>query len=761
MVSEQVPIDVVEARPATSDLRDYGLLTAAVALLVSLMLRPWQGGWSAPIVYGNDTLSDLAMLDRVGWTGTARGSADLGAPYGLSWSDFPLGPDRVHMILIRFLRLFGGDPMLSLNLYFVLGFFLVAWASFTVLRALSVSRLVAGGVSIAFTIAPYHFARISDGHVFLAAYFAVPLGVLLAIWSSDGSITHRMSRARWIAVVAMVLVVGSASAYYAAFTIVLIAALGVAIALRRAEWRTLLVPVVLVASIGTVVVANTAGAVLAGRSAGTNLEASTRPTSDSDAFGLRLTQMISPMPDHRIDVLGQLGRRATQLENPGESGVAIGFLAIIGLACIATVCLRRVGRGEPSDTDPLMGRLGVMVLAAFGVATMGGLSLTLAMLGFGQIRVWSRMSIVIAFLGLTGLAVVLDRIRRTPAVASRQYGALLLVLALVTVALLDQTSVGSVPSRSANLTDQSVDRRVVDQMESELPAGSQVFELPYVGFPSAVPPGELPLYGLLGPWAAGTGQLEFSAAGMQGRGSDWQRSWTTRPPQVLLPGLAAAGFDAVYLDRRSELGARDGDTAQGSNTAAEADWLRSTLGAPSGGAPDGPPDREWFDLRPLRADLVSRWGEDRVRRVGEAVIRPIGIVYEGAADRFAVAGGSRLLLGDSTITLRDEAVGSTRDDGESVPVRVRFELSGLPGSTVRLDAAGRTRTIVLDDGPTPVELELPVERRDTEIRLRTDAPRLTGAGPQHGDVRLQVSQVQVIDADLDDLVTSDGFRPPG
>jgi len=762
--------------------RDYGALSAVVAAVVAVMVRPWVGGWSSPITYGNDTLSHLAMLDSAGITGTARGTELLGAPYGQSWIDFPLGPDRLHLSMFRILKLFTGEAFLALNLYVLLGFFLVAWASFAVLRAVRISPLVAGAVSVVFTIAPYHFARIADGHVFLAAYFSVPIGVLLALWASDGTIHRRMGRAHWVATVVCVVILGSSSAYYAAFSMVLVASLGLVVAVRRASWRMLAVPLVLSAAIGGVVAANTAGDVLANRAAGTNNEVSIRPVRDSQSFGLSLSQMVLPDPGHRISGLGDLGRETAQVRGTNESGSAVGLLALLGLLAIAVSCIRFAGGNMVGNTVPdaaadaaaddgrdlerrsLMLRLGVMVLAATLVATVASVSLLVAVLGFGQIRVWSRMSIVICYLGLMGLAVVLDRVVTSPRVRQFQLGPVLVMLALVVVAVIDQTAPGSLPDRGDLRAEQLIDREVATQLQSALPESAQVFELPQVDFLFDTQRGFMPLYGLLGPWASGDGTLLYSAAPMQGRGGDWQRSWAQQPPEIMIPGLAAAGFDAVYLDRRADETGVDlsaGPRVQRSGTLAASEWLRQTLGDPSGIVADGGSQREWFDLRPLRATMVEQWGDAEVQRVGAAVRRPIGVVYSGAVDRFAVADGARLLLADSSITLRDEALGGTEGDAASTaatgPVVVRFTLVGQAGSTVDIRVDGRTERVVLGAGATAVELDLAMHRRDSVIELRTDAPRLAGVGMHLGPVRLQVSRVQVVDAELDEFVLAEGF----
>ena len=46
----------------------WWLAAGIVGALVGLLVRPWSGGWSTPIVHGGDTLSVLAMFRDAGLT---------------------------------------------------------------------------------------------------------------------------------------------------------------------------------------------------------------------------------------------------------------------------------------------------------------------------------------------------------------------------------------------------------------------------------------------------------------------------------------------------------------------------------------------------------------------------------------------------------------------------------------------------------------------------------------------------------------------
>ena len=75
---------------------------------------------------------------------------------------------------------------------------------------------------------------------------------------------------------------------------------------------------------------------------------------------------------------------------------AIGAVIVIAIVVIVVVL---VTRGDDSD-DALLQRIVVLAMSLTLAASVGSVGLLLAAAGFGQIRVWSRMSIVVTFLGL-------------------------------------------------------------------------------------------------------------------------------------------------------------------------------------------------------------------------------------------------------------------------------------------------------------------------------------------------------------------------
>ena len=84
-----------------------------------------------------------------------------------------------------------------------------------------------------------------------------------------------------------------------------------------------------------------------------------------------------------------------------------------------------------------------------------------------------------------------------------------------------------------------------------------------------------------------------------------------------LRGLAAAGFDAVMVDRRAYLG----------NGAVFERSLAATLGPAAGTSRDG--EQSWFDLRPLRASMARELPRAEITQAGRLITRGIEPSFSG------------------------------------------------------------------------------------------------------------------------------------
>ena len=686
------------------------LLPIASSLAVlGVLLRPWGTRLRSPFAYSGDVFH-VAMLIRAmehGWD--YRTNPLVGAPYGASNYDFPVGGDRLHLLALKVLARWIDDPLLVVNAYYLLTFVLIAVSAYVVLRVLGFGRLASTAGCVLFTFTPYHFAH-GPSHLFLSAYFSVPLLLLLVVWASQGPWTRSLRpsrtalaaalrRPRTWGLLACAVIGGSASSYYAIFGVLLVVAVGATWAVRHRSWRWLVRPALAAAGVSVVAVTCLAPEILWTATHGDNPQAAERSAIEAETYGLHLATVVLPSPQHRVDRLAELGHEAYASPAPGELGAYIGAAAVVGLVFLLIVVLRTDRR---ADGAVLRRRTVAAATATWAVvlSTVGGLSMVLAVLGFTQIRAWARISIALVFLGLVGAldlaAVVRARLRwrSVPSTAA--------AIVLVTVGVLDQTPdlSGFGTAIERNAAARAEDDRFVATLDAALPAGAMVFQLPVTPYPEAGPVQAMTDYDHFRMPIADEGGLRWSYGGIRGRDTDWQARWAGAPLPTFVAGIAAVGFDALYVDR----------FGYGDRGAAFEAELRPLVGAPVSESGSG--RLAWYDLRPLQETLTAAWGREQVAALGAAVARRISLW-----DLSEVPYDGRFASGEQ-LAVRNE--GTT-----TVEVRLSFTVRTTNDAAVRIAAPGMG-TIERRPSDGPVSLVFLARPGDNDVTLTSGAPPLGG-----------------------------------
>src|SRR5215204_1549505 len=274
-------------------------------LLVILLLRLWRADLHAPFLYQRDALVNLMIIKGVLQHSWWLENPDLGAPFGQELYDFPvMVGDSLHLALIKLLGVFSSDPFLILNLFFLLSFPLVALVSFLVLRQLGISAAVALVCSVLYALAPYHFFR-SENHLFLSAYYSVPIGayLVLSLLSGRPLFTRRASTGgprllAWaskrslVTLILCLLVACAGTVYYAVFTGMLLIAVMVLILVTRRDIRTLIQGSIVLGVIVGFLLLSSLPNLMYELENGPNDEVAVRPVDESEALGLRFILMV-------------------------------------------------------------------------------------------------------------------------------------------------------------------------------------------------------------------------------------------------------------------------------------------------------------------------------------------------------------------------------------------------------------------------------------------------------------------------------------
>jgi phosphoglycerol transferase len=595
----------------------YGTAFVLCATSLTWVLQLWHANLRVPFGYIGDSLLFGAAVKCGQEHGWYLSNPDLGAPGGSQMFDLPMA-DNFHFLILKGLTAAGLDFAEATNLYFLLTFPLTAWSALFALRRLGVGAAPAITTSVLFAFLPYHFHR-GIYHLFLAAYFLVPLMVLpiLGLYlgpcpffppqGDEGKARFRPFAPRSLGVILLCLVFASAGIYYTFFACFLLLVAGLAGWLRRRQTHVLWSTGLLIGLLSAGFVANISPTLLYFHSHGKNAYTERTTYTSAENFGLKVTHMVLPLSHHRLLPLRRLRHTYDIAQPPSESEFAtLGLAGTLGFSFLLFRGLvRRLDApGRNEDGTPqlrvpssfLPDGLSLLNLAALLLGTIGGLGTLFALLVNPSIRGYNRISVFIAFFSLTALALVLDWLCRK--YSGSAWGRWLcrgLCTALAVVGVWDQTNAEFIPRYAANKLAYQSDRKFVRRIEAALPERSMVLQLPLIAYPEGHGWNVMYNYDHLRGYLHAR-RLRWSYGAVLGRpGWSWQEALAKKPLKELLPAAAAAGFAGVWVDRQ---GYEDG----GANVEGE---LRRHLGRAPWRSQDG--RLLFFDLRAYTRDLKRHW----------------------------------------------------------------------------------------------------------------------------------------------------------
>jgi phosphoglycerol transferase len=541
------------------ELAGYAAAVIVCLALVVLTHELWRADLRVPMAYDRDFFLMHVWIKSTLDCGWYFHNGFLGMPAGQDLHDFPMA-EGLHFLVIKLLGRLTTDSVVVLNLYYLLGFPLTTLSALFVLRRFGISPAIAGVVSLLYAFLPYHLMR-GPGHFFLSLYYLVPLLVLVLVrlYLAEGPFFRPLRAGeptRWrllsggsLAAVGIAVLVGSAGVYYAFFGCFLLLVAGAAAAASFRRWAPLGAAGVLVAVVSLSVAANLLPSFLYWKEHGTNPAAVRRVRAESELYALKVTQLVLPVSGHRVPFLAAIkdayntcGFPLINENDTATLGLAgsVGFFWLVGL-----FFLRGRAPGEPRLDDGLA----LLNLAAVLLGTVGGFGALFSIAFSSWIRAYNRISVYIAFFALFALALLLQQVARRWVRSRRTALAFAAGLGLLLVGgILDQTNRRQVPPYEELTAACRADGEFVRRIEAGVPAGTMVFQLPYVEFPEPADLHGLPHYELLRPYVH-SHHLRWSHGAMKGREADlWQRRVADQPVADMIHELARAGFGGIYVD---------------------------------------------------------------------------------------------------------------------------------------------------------------------------------------------------------------------
>ena len=593
------------------------------------VLKAWRADLNVPFHYDGDALIYGLVIKTTLDHGWYLNNPSIGMPGGLNMHDYPLA-DAFNFFIIKLLGLVNSNYAWVLNIFFLLTFPLTAVIALYVFRNFNLSCPSAVVWSVLYTCLPFHFLR-GQSHLFITTYYLVPLMVLVALWICSGELLPQNDGPRkagsWLHrkfILSFIFCILGSSVglgYYAFFSCFIFLVAGIIALVSQRRVVAMAPAAILIGVIFAGLLANLTPNVIYKYRNPTNPVAYRGPQS-AEVYGLKIVQMLLPIDNHRVPALNNLKQKYNGAVPTNENtAAALGLIGSAGfLVLLWWIFFFKPDAAhlKANGTRSVLNYLSLLNIAAVLLATIGGFSSLFALLIWSQIRSYNRISIYIAFFCLLALALLLEDFFRARIQAGSARVALhaLLVIVLI-IGVLDQTSEAFVPNYSRLQSEFNNDRAFVSHIETTLPPEAMVFQLPYVAFPESPPTGDMTDYELFRGYLHSS-SLRWSYGAMKGRESDrWQSYVSTRPTDELLNLITFAGFTGIYMDRR---GVPDTATA-----------IETRLSELLGHQPFVSRNQRllFYDLRDYAKQLRAEFSPEEWQRRSDNARRPIFLEWGG------------------------------------------------------------------------------------------------------------------------------------
>ena len=532
--------------PGRADVARAALLVIMTVLLWCAVENRWTAAnWAVPVDY----LTDPEKGDVIGALAGIRAARDghflpfqftnipeLGAPGVANWDDFPT-TEKPLFVLAGLLANFTGI-FEAANLVVLLGHVLAALAFYAACRLLGASWIWSFAGAMTFALNRYEFSH-SLHHLAVSYVWHLPLLLVASEWLLRGE-GVRVGTGRFYFALAVAFVTGVQNVYYTWMFLQFVALAGL-YQMWRGGWPRALAPAAVIGMTIAAFVLMNANTFAYHLAYGPNAIAVVRDYHWLEVYGLKLVDLVVPPPDHAFAPFAAWGAaHAKEVMLPLGEMPPSGYLGLLGLAATAWLVAVSVRAAANRLALPLEA---LLILWIILYAMVGGLNGVLGVLGFQLFRATTRYSIFILCL------VLMYAVRQLSAVKFREtWLPYVLGAAVIFVAWLDQTPQVS-DAELAELTAQvNADRQFATSMESALPAGARVLQLPLMDFPECPAPG-VGSYDHFRPYLYTHG-LRFSFGTDKGRpAAEWQHQLSMTSLPAFVAQLQDQGFGAIYVNR--------------------------------------------------------------------------------------------------------------------------------------------------------------------------------------------------------------------
>lgn len=529
----------------SSDLvRSNGVVALTVVLVGFVVLQLWNWSPGIPLSLGGDNSFYLMHAENLARGGQFYTNNNLGAPLGQFMHDYPAVGEFLNYEYLRILAIITKSAPVAETLFYFSSFVFVAIASNIASRRLGIDRMYSIAVAVLFAYLPYHLIK-NVQHLMLSNYVAIPIIVWVLVSILRPMDIHS-TRHRFLALFFAGFITGGTGIYYSVFSLLIVTGICLLAGFKEVDRRGSLCRFAAYLSGLALSIALSVMPLL--RFALKNgFHDFRRNFVEVEYYGLKIANLFRPIVEHRFEPLARFSRRFSSSLIPGEPVEMLGLIGSVGLILIflRLLSVREAFAGDQSSSwiEKVLARTSLLAIV---VASVGAFNSILFVLGLHQIRVWSRISPLIAFCALNFLA--LRTQHHLPARISTPRVARAVVVMAVVVGLLDQTSASFVPDYKNNQQRWASEQKFTNAADAHFEPGARVLQLPLVSFPEHGPEVRMPDYYQVFPFIHGS-QLHWSYGHLKTRSSSFHDKAVQLDQQELLIFARRWGFVGVHVAR--------------------------------------------------------------------------------------------------------------------------------------------------------------------------------------------------------------------
>ena len=490
-------------------------------------------------------------------TGNPLMNSRLGAPFISELHDFPMVLTfNFEIFVLRLIFAFYPNIFAALNIYYVLLPALIGTTAFFTLRSLDTPDWLNMGGALVYAFLPFYFMRGME-HFALTAYQFVPLAFLMCVWGYQHKIFSSFSKKElignyrnWLSLFFCLLIANNGNGYWQPFSCFFLLMTALVIFLNTQKWKPVLSCLVPIMLITVFFLVTLTPFIQYQIKHGRNLEVGKRLVTETDLYGLKISQMFLPyeVPGNthlEKNIKNYLETASLTNENASSH---LGMIGSIGFLLLL-LNLLHFGGANVSLLE-VFSRLNICAVL---LATVGGFaSITSAILGSGiLLRGYNRISVYIAFLAVAAMCLCIQKLLKK--LDGRGYTVCSISICLLFVIhfVFIYSWFHKEPDYVALNERCQSDKQFVVAIETSLPEGAMIYQFPYHKFPEAGPVNRMHDYQLFTGFLHSQ-KLRWSYGVMKGREGDAWHEWVASLPlEKRLKVLSLIGFQGIYIDRRA------------------------------------------------------------------------------------------------------------------------------------------------------------------------------------------------------------------